>query len=257
LNNKNYFVDLSRSIAVARCSATALMFRTAVAIVSLSILTACGGGKVITTVDNSADYKSAVSLPPLKKPSKEVATTKPQTAIAKDAKAREQIDDNSELVEDLSQSTDTSQAYVPNAAQAEPVTDKADVDVPAVTTVKRINAQVISPKSNVSRLQIEAEFDDAWGYLSRSLQRSDMTVFSRNKVAGRFAIGCSGIDTAPTLAKKGSWKFLNKRRNVQQEYCALQAVATRGVTVVTVLNRLSQEVDGESAGQVFSRVLNN
>ncbi|MEM7358697.1 MAG: hypothetical protein AAF431_06360 [Pseudomonadota bacterium] len=36
-------------------------------------LTACGGSRTVVTQDDSADYHSAVSLPPLKKPSKQAA----------------------------------------------------------------------------------------------------------------------------------------------------------------------------------------
>jgi len=115
---------------------------------------------------------------------------------------------------------------------------------------------VISPKTDVSRLQIEADFADAWEYLSRSLQSSDVTVFSRNKAAGRFAIGCSGIENEPTVTKKGGWSFLNKKQK-PRDYCALQAASTRGATLVTVLNRENEEVAGDSANRIFARILNN
>jgi len=221
-------------------------------------LSACGGGKKISTKDNSVDYRSAQSLPPLKKPSRVVVTptqvpsAAPQvTAIEPSASVAEQADSDvireeavvaENLIEDSS------------AVTAEPITEP--VTLPS-TPNPVLNASVVREKSGQARLEVAAGFEQAWQYLSSNLQKSDLTVFSRNKEAGRFSIGCANIAAAPTVVKSGRWSFFNRDRQENQEYCALQAVEKRGTTIVSVLNRAGEEVSGEYSNNVFSRILNN
>lgn len=265
--------------ALLSYDALAKSFRWVIALTVLATLSACGPGKTITTVDNSADYKTASSRPPLKKPS--AVNTAPASDVLSSSSAANtpEIATPSPAPSSTEQATPsvtTEDAYIPerddSVAEVDSAIDStlqdspssvieeseaAETQIETAATSGSFSARVISPKEGVSRLQVEAEFEEAWSYLSRSLQQSDVTVFSRNKAAGRFAIGCSGIDSAPTVVRKGGWSFLNRKSKLQQEYCALQAVATRGSTIVTVLNRFNEEVDGESSSTVFSRILNN
>ena len=50
---------------------------------------------------------------------------------------------------------------------------------------------------------------------------------------------------------------INRKKSEQMEYCALQAISSKGATIVTVINRAGQEVRSEYASLVFQRILNN
>ncbi|MBL4673480.1 MAG: outer membrane protein assembly factor BamC [Arenicella sp.] len=208
-----------------------------VALISLS-LSACGGGKKIVTSDDSADYKSARSLPPLKKPSRVVVSQKnSDTRPAADSGI---VDESSAKVVEKT-----------DALASSPVINVAKIPV------EQLSATVVDVGSGQARLEVAADFDRAWDYLNVSLQQSDLTVFSRNKEAGRFSIGCANIAAAPTVVKSGRWSFFNRDKQQSLEYCALRAVEKRGITVVSVLNQAGEEVSGEYSKKVFSRILNN
>ncbi|MFT6408597.1 MAG: putative lipoprotein [Arenicella sp.] len=195
-------------------------------------LSACSGGKKVITSDESADYKSARALPPLKKSSRVIVDQK-------SAVDRPDIDTNS-------------------------VTEQADTPAPAAvisteqtSVALGLSAAVVTTKAGRTRLEIAADFDRTWDYLNDSLQKSDLTVFSRNKEAGRFSIGCANIVAEPTVVKSGRWSFFNRGKQQDLEYCALEAVEKRGITVVSVLNQDGLEVSGEYSNTLFSRILNN
>lgn len=218
-------------------------------------LTACGGNPKVVTTDDSADYKSARELPPLKKPSRILQTVTqapppvtpapassqpapqpvPQTAATPTAQA----DDNIDV-----RSRDVAVRNAPVASVATP---------PAAA----INARVVNPEDQIARLQMNASFDSAWAYVNDSLKRSDITVHSRNRAAGRIAIGCSDIDQAPAVVKRGGWSFFNRRPEEELEYCALQLVSSKQSTNLQVINRSGQEVSRASAENIFRRILNN
>ena len=200
-------------------------------------LSACGGGKNISSKDSSAEYKSAQSLPPLKKPSGTEAIVSAPGA--------------------------TTPEVASESAQNTVADNSNDVSRPAVVTANEsevgsstISASVTTNKPGQARLEIAADFDQAWDYLSSSLQKSDITVFSRNKEAGRFSIGCANIAAAPTVTRSGRWSFFNRSKE-NLEHCALQAIGKRGSTTVSVLNRAGEEVSGEYSNEVFGRLLNN
>lgn len=191
-------------------------------------LSACGGAKKIATKDDSADYKSAQALPPLKKPSRAVAAAAVETNVEAGAE--------------------------PSIESAEPE-EATTQDLAAANTT--ISASVVNGNSGQARLEVAADFDRAWDYLSSNLQKSDLTVFSRNKEAGSFSIGCANIAAAPTVTKSSRWSFFNRGKQQNFEYCALQLVEKRGTTIVSFLNRAGEEVSGEYSNEVFSRILNN
>lgn len=219
-------------------------FRRGVTVVLLALtilsLSACGGAKKITTKDKSTDYKSAVALPPLKKPSR-VVSASPQVPVrqASTSVAAPLVGDP--LAPVLSAPAPVAQA---------PVAANTDTSAP-------ITAIVVEVSPGIVQLQISASFDQAWDYLSNKLQQSDITVFSRNKSAGRFSVGCSSIDSAPSVVKSGRWSFFNRDKQEDLEYCALQAIEKRGVTNLSVLNRTGAEVSAEFSNKVLARILNN
>lgn len=206
---------------------SALIFLETLIALSLS---ACRGGKKIVTTDESADYKSAISLPPLKKPSR-VVVSENNTSVRP-------ASDSDTVVEE---SDVQASAPVSNASE---------------TPFDKISATVVDAGSGLAQLEVAADFSRAWDYLNVSLKQSDLTVFSRNKEAGRFSIGCASIETAPTVVKSGRWSFFNRNKQQSLEYCALQVVEKRGITVVSVLNQAGKEVSGEYSKKLFSRLLN-
>jgi len=204
-------------------------------------LSACGGGKNVSTKDNSAEYKSARALPPLKKPSGTEAVVSAPNATAPEVVSESAQSNTPAIVADNSNQESSASAVAAEES-------KVDSSV--------ISASVTTDKPGQARLEIAADFDQAWDYLSSSLQKSDITVFSRNKEAGRFSIGCANIAAAPTVTKSGRWSFFNRSKE-NLEYCALQAIGKRGSTTVSVLNRAGEEVSGEYSNEVFGRLLNN
>jgi uncharacterized lipoprotein len=224
-----------------------------VTLIALS-LSACGGGKKIITSDDSADYKSARSLPPLKKPSPvAVSQSKTNAQAATDSGVVEEP--SAEVAgkpsEDVAGKPSAEVAEKNDALASAPATNAAE------TSFEQLSATVVDAGSGQAKLEVAAEFDRAWDYLNASLQQSDLTVFSRNKEAGRFSIGCADIEAAPTVVKSGRWSFFNRDKQQVLEYCALQAVEKRSITIVSVLNQAGEEVSGEYSKKLFSRILQN
>ncbi|MGK0437671.1 MAG: putative lipoprotein [Paracoccaceae bacterium] len=224
-----------------------------VTLIALS-LSACGGGKKIITSDDSADYKSARSLPPLKKPS--------PVAVSQSKTNAQAATDSGVVEEPSAEVAGKPSAEVAGKPSAE-VAEKNDAlaSAPATnaaeTSFEQLSATVVDAGSGQAKLEVAAEFDRAWDYLNASLQQSDLTVFSRNKQAGRFSIGCADIEAAPTVVKSGRWSFFNRDKQQVLEYCALQAVEKRSITIVSVLNQAGEEVSGEYSKKLFSRILQN
>ncbi|RBP50961.1 outer membrane protein assembly factor BamC [Arenicella xantha] len=210
-------------------------------LVLLLSIAGCGSRGVIQTVDDSADYRSARSLPPLKKP------------------AREQVlpssnDDPSTTPEDVVLIEPEPQ---PAAVQAQPTLIK-DTDSSVNDADQFIAARVVTVDDDQAVLEIDASFDRAWEYLAENLQRSDVTIFARNESAGRFSIGCGDIvDDNVTVQKRGGWSFFTREKSENLEYCALQVVEKKGVSHVSVLNRSGAIVSANSSNRVFERILNN
>ena len=114
----------------------------------------------------------------------------------------------------------------------EPIAEAAQPAPVASSPSASISARVLEQDNNRSRLQIDAEFDQAWAYLTNNLQKSDVTIFARNKAAGRFSIGCAGLATEDVeVRKEGGWSFFVRKPTEDLEYCALQVVAKRGTTM--------------------------
>lgn len=235
--------------------------KLAIVLGAAALLSACGGGKIVNTQDNSAEYRTARSLPPLKKPTSVVVTQRaPVEVVEQQAAPVEPVAEDSAGIEppqiDVAQNEapQTEPIAIDDASQDEEVSQSAQAVTSAPANFNA-SASVIEDDSGQARLKIDTGFDQAWVYLSDSLKKSDLTVFSRNKAAGRFSIGCASIAAAPTVTKKGRWSFFNRDRQPRLEYCALQAVEKRGTTLVSVLNRSGEEVTAQYSRDVFKRLL--
>ncbi len=200
---------------------------TTISVLGLGLLTlaACQSGRVIQTEDGSADYKSERLLPPLKKASTASASVQSST---------------DELGSTAAQSQPVAAANQNEGSQ--PV----------------FNGAQITGVSGKSRLVILSSIDDAWSPLMARLIESDITVFSRNKAAGKVSIGCTDIeaDSAQRI-KSGRWSILNRKKQKVAEYCALKVADRKGRTVVSVLDREGKEVPADKGRVVLNRILEN
>jgi len=251
-------------------------------------LTGCGGRNVITQ-DDSADYKSARALPPLKKraavtysapaPVQEPAPITTQTVepiiTPSDTAAVETQDlvDESNVIE--SETTEQRDDVLGQTVQptVDPITEPSpealvasveptpEVGTTPVSTAALSNdasqpqTELISPQSNVSRLRVDADANPAWQYLVAKLAESDLTVHARNKKAGRFSIGCNGIETGQGVIKSGGWSIFTRKSEKISDYCSLLTTTSRGTTTVKVVDRSGVEASAESASAIFARLL--
>ena len=231
------------------------IFKTVLLSTVMLFLAACGGGKQVVTVDDSADYKSSRSLPPLKKPSRASS----QTASSSQA-GSPNIESSSATSGPKITSDEPSSAEQIALDERSPETILSQTAPPSPAIEETApsgsnSARVISGDADNARLEIDAGFDPAWAFVSASLKSSDVTVFSRNKEAGRFSIGCGNMESIQRV-KKGGWSFLKKSKQKVAEYCALSVVERRGKSLVFVLNRDNTEVTSEHSNPLFTRILN-
>lgn len=204
-----------------------------IAAVSASLISGCSGRKDVVTQDDSAEYRDAKTLPPLKKPSGNLAQrgASPEPQLA-------------------TQTPQAQQAVGSNAINTEPS---------GAAAINLISASVVEKKGDSAQLKIDADFDRAWVFMRNNLNNSDITVHSRNKAAGRVLIGCKSIDEAEeaTADKKGGWSIFKRSSKEDLTHCALQLVASKKSTLVNVLNRSGEFVPAAAANAIFSRLLNN
>lgn len=230
------------------------------------VLTACGSKEIVQTTDDSADYKSARALPPLKK-SSEVAkqAAKPAADVALEGVSDEPLTALDSLVGDATANSeavdniDAENIAIENiATDNESAPQASTLDAGQPTQIDALSARVVDANQGKSRLEISTDFDGAWQYLSNSLKKSDVTVFSRNKTAGRIAIGCAGVaEDKVVTSKKGGWSFFKRNTDQEFEYCSLKVTGSRNATLISVLDRSGAEVAGENSASLFSRILNN
>ena len=121
-----------------------------------------------------------------------------------------------------------------------------------------VRAEVLEGSNGQVFLQINRDIDGAWRYLRQSLSQSDITVHTRNKSAGRFAIGCAAVDADENVSvtKSGGWSIFRRTPN-ETEHCSLQVVADKGASEVRVYDRSGQPVAAAQARSLFARLLNN
>lgn len=207
---------------------------------ALLTLVACQSNRVVSTEDDSADYKSATALPPLKKPGIVAEKTVNPAPVAP-------------IIDERAPNATVSTG-IPSASVAavKPAIESTDSIAGG-----QFDAQ-ITGVSGKSRLVILSELDVAWEQLTQRLISSDITVFSRNKDAGRISIGCNDIDERDLDATKvGRWSFFNRKNANFSEYCTLQVGNRKGRTVVSVIDRTGREVDAQYGTTVLNRILQN
>jgi len=233
------------------------LYQTAVLFVIMIALSACAAGTK-KSVDNSADYRSAQSLPPLKKPDRESKVIV-QDQGASPTILNESISnrDQEPQIADIGTAGDTIDESIASqdATQQNGVLRQSELVESASTD--SITATVVEARPGVSRLHVDAKFDSAWSYLSRQLQSSSMTVFTRNKDAGRVDIGCGQLDEQSQTSKSGGWSVFRRDRRKLSDYCALQIGERRGATIVTLLDRQGDEVVGEFSAKIFNQLNSN
>ena len=204
----------------------------------VSVMTGCGGAK--TPVDKSADYKSARSLPPLQKPQR-------QSSVV--------IDKSKPSVPDVQ--TRTIESPTPSSVIANDQENQAaSVDLELASSSVDIVGELIETSSVALRLQVNAGFDLAWNFLGQQLQGSKITVFSRNKDAGRIAIGCGDADQQASVSRSGGWSIFRRDKKQISDYCSLQLDERRGGTIVTLLDRHGDEIESDYSASVFSQLSN-
>lgn len=209
--------------------------RNAALLVLVSVLIGCGGSKTVITADDSAEYRNAVSLPPLKKPTAPSVISSAADSVAV-----------------------TAAIETPLASTQQPTTSD---QTPAVPENKPIgnttSARVIDLDGDIARLEINAGLDSAWRYLSEHLKHSDITVHTRSKTARRFSIGCASLQAKPTnTTKRGVWSFFSKKKK-PTEHCSLLLASSRSATQVKLLNRSGAEYKSDVSKPWFARLLNN
>lgn len=196
-----------------------------IVIVATLCLASCGSSGKKSTKDASVNYKTARQLPPLKKP--------PKTAA---------------------ESVAVSEVAVDGAPQSGDIVVAESVKTPA----SQVSTKITEVKKNTARLTMDSEFDVAWEYLADKLSQSSITVFSRNKAAGRIAIGCSAYDLPQSEDRdSGGWAIFNRRRSNDEEYCSLSVSSSRSDTVVSAHDREGDEIGKAGATLVFEKLLNN
>ena len=228
---KHFLIDLAKAVCV---------------VVVLSNLSACSRGKVIVTSDDSVEYKSARSLPPLIKPTQGTTpSTAPAPSTVPTVSQVEPISNSEPIVDSVSESDlrDDTEAVVAVAPSG----------LKSTSIQSNLNA-VLDTKSNSTRLSIDSDWDGAWAYLIEKLKDSDLTVFSRNKTAGRIAIGCSEVGEEVTETKAGRWSIFNRKKVQASEYCSLQMNKKGGDIQVSVLDRVGVEASVDKARLVLEKL---
>ena len=223
--------------------------RVVIVLVLTLFLASCGSGGKVSTQDKSVEYQSARKLPPLKKPSPVVSSVPAEaneggveeSPTSGEVAAAQSLDPSADTLTQESDSTTGASSAVAN------------------TSTQKVEAQITNLRNNIARLTVASEFDAAWDYLTTRLARSSVTVFSRNKAAGRFAIGCAAfrVPDEGSSSRSGGWAIFNRGSGKDEEYCALSVSTARGNTVVSALDREGEEVGKAGAVLVFNEILNN
>lgn len=191
----------------------------------LSLMVACTNNKIVVETDDSVEYKSARSISPLIKPKgleieTQVVNGKLENSIIERAQS---INSDSSLYETRNSASQVHQGV----------------------------SNLIS-QEGTTRLMIESDWDTAWDYLVTQLNDSGLTVFSRNKSAGRIAIGCGEVGDEVDTDRSGGWSIFNRRTEKASEYCSLQMKDKGNSVLVSVLDRVGREAPQKESQSVLS-----
>ena len=208
------------------------------------VLGACGRPDLIVTTDDSADYKSARTLPPLKKT---------RTVQNTDSSPSPIVETSVETPVYTPAETPIETPVETPQAQIEPSpTDTAS----AVESTPSVVANIIQPKSGVSRLQLDLGFNEAWNFLVDGVLKSNVTLHSRNKAAGILSIGCGEIGESEPVSNEGGWSIFRKK-NQLSEYCSMQLIGDDDQSRVLVLNQSGDEVSSVQSEAIFNQLIQN
>ena len=220
-----------------------------VLVAALSLLSGCGKSRDVVTQDDSADYRSAISLPPLKKPSRTTNNNSADTA-----------DDKVTIIAPKVVAEPSAATVVAPQLGLNAVAPESSIQAPSEVKQEKssdsISSKVVDGEAGTAQLVINAGFEEAWNYLSGNMQRSNITVHNRNQSAGAIAIGCADMDQTATVASPGRWSIF-KRQPQKSEHCGLRLIANSKQTIVQVLSRSGAEVLADDARSLFARLLNN
>lgn len=210
--------------------------------VAMLLLAACGGRSTVVTQDDSAEYRSAQSLPPLIKPN---SGREDSSVIATNSASQGSGATSEPVINSRS----------PGAEETQQVSGQGQVTPFNPAVVERSNGEVV--------LALTASPEESWQTLRTLLNQSDITVHTRNQAAGRVAIGCAAIGLPnavgeqDTVTRRGGWSIFNRSRKPEEsEHCGLQMTSAKGVSAVSVLNRQGQVVSAELARALFARLMN-
>ncbi len=181
----------------------------------LLALTACGGNKIVTTTDDSADYQLAIQLPPLSKNASTDSTS------------------------NTGQALDSSSAGI------------SDTDVKAD---QLMTASIIEGGGDTMRVRIDAEINTAWPYFLNKLRTSGVTIHRRNNEGHRVEVGCSTMDDGADRDNQSGWSIFN-RENTISEYCSMELSTSRNATLVSVHDRQGKEVRGDDATTLLNKIV--
>ncbi|MCH2189777.1 MAG: hypothetical protein MK188_02480 [Gammaproteobacteria bacterium] len=224
------------------------------------LLIGCTSNRIVVTSDDSVDYKSAKSLPPLIKP--EDLAEKPAVLASPSQQSEVEVEEG--VDSDPAVSAET--LVVANEDEGSPITGETDNDSVVTNSEETastsladsvlISTSLVS-KGATTRLQINSRWDPAWDYLVDQLNSSGLTVFSRNKTAGRIAIGCGDIEHRVKVTRSGGWSIFNRKSEKTTEYCSLQMKDEGDIVLVSVLDRAGNEVPQKESDTVLSGLTKN
>lgn len=213
-------------------------------------LNACSSKKNVVSIDESADYKSARELPPLTK--KQIKLSSGNAVLPASQASDKQVvgaSKNSDLTlhasPGINSSDETSSATSETVAAPTQLTKQPYTVTPALLV-----------DNNTTQLSLDTNTDDAWTFLTNKLAGSNITVFSRNKSAGRIAIGCAEIGRDTHTIQSGKWSIFKRKEIVMNEYCSLKVFNSANSTRVSVLNRSNQTASIDESRMIFKRLLN-
>ena len=212
-----------------------------------ALLASCGGRSTLLTKDDSADYRSARALPPLKKPRPQQTEPSQNVNSLPASQSIEQPTDLGTIVE---------------STVAEPQINQAQQN--ASDELASTSASVVRAKEGTALLVIKQPLDQAWGYMRRSLKGSNVTVHSSNQSAGRILVGCASLEEGDQSGDANNntsgWSIFSAKPE-ESEYCTLQLIergkGSEVTTQVSALTRSGQAASYEAGNALFQRILNN
>jgi uncharacterized protein YcfL len=209
------------------------------------ILVGCARDRAIVSEDNSVDYRSARSLPPL---IKTIPASEMDTKTAQGSTIESAVNQNStiNIASGAARSFETDE----NALQTLAAEEQSK-------SVNAIYSQIINSGDNTVRLSVDAPMSTAWHYVVAQAKTAGISIFSRNVANSRMFIGCGDIPKTSAVKESSRWKFFGRDEKLNSaQYCSLKLRESAGKTLVSVLDTTGSEVDSEFAEPILGRLLN-